>query len=420
MDRPSLACAAAISTGLAVSSAHPLGMLAAIAMPAVVMCQLKCRVAYFTAVCYYAGALWPLIPGARNFFGASVPLVSALALWAVASTLLASPWPLVWSASREQAWWRAPLGLALSVVPPLGIIGWASPLIAAGFLFPGTGWWGLAACVLAPGLLAAWPRYALLGTAAGAILCNTVCAPVPPPPTGWVAIDTHLGAIAHGSTSPLAEYEVVRFIQHAALAANAKVILLPETVVPAWTAATDAFWHPTLDHLRVSGKTLILGARVPMSLGNTSSISRISNEDFSAAIATLRGGPTVGTNSARPETPFAYANGIVIRGADTAIFHQRIPVPIAMWKPFQPVGASLDSFGPGTVRIRNQRVAVLICYEQLLVWPVLTSLCDRPDVLLAVANDYWANGTPIRQYQRLAIRGWSRLFRLPYLSATNT
>src|SRR5215831_7958832 len=88
MDRPSLACAAAISTGLAVSSAHPLGMLAAIAMPAVVMCQLKCRVAYSTAVCYYAGALWPLIPGARNFFGASVPLVSALALWAVASTLL--------------------------------------------------------------------------------------------------------------------------------------------------------------------------------------------------------------------------------------------------------------------------------------------------------------------------------------------
>ena len=76
--------AAEFSIGLAVSSAHPLGLVVSIAMPALAMRQPERRTAYSSAIGYYAGALWPLIPCARNFFGPDVSLMTALALWVLA------------------------------------------------------------------------------------------------------------------------------------------------------------------------------------------------------------------------------------------------------------------------------------------------------------------------------------------------
>ena len=416
MHRSSLCFVAEFAIGLAVSSAHPLGLVASIAMPAVAMRQPERRAAYSSAIGYYAGALWPLVPCARNFFGPDVSLMTALAFWVVACALLASPWLIVWSVSSRQAWWRTPLGLALGVVPPLGIIAWASPLTAAGLLFPGTVWWGLAACTLAPGLLAAWPRYAFPGLAASAALCNAICAPPPLAPTGWVAVNTHFGAIAHGRTSPTAEYAAAQSIQRVALVTDAKVIVFPETVVPTWTAATDTFWRPTLARLQTSGKTIIVGALLPRSQG---SAQPISSGDLAAAIALLRGGPSSGAPLREPTSALAYDNAVVIRGAENAVLRQRVPVPIAMWKPFQQAGAHLHLFGSSVVAIRNQRAAVLICYEQLVAWPVLVSMWKRPSVVVAVANDHWVAGTSVPRYQRLATGVWCRLFGLPFLSATN-
>src|SRR5260370_22974447 len=111
----------------------------------------------------------------------------------------------------------------------------------AGLLFRSTDGWGRAARTLAPGLLALWPRSVTLAIAAAAALCNLTCSPIHKPPPGWIAIDTHFGAISHGANSVTAEYEAAHVIQRAALVADAKVILFPETIVPTWTAATDAF-----------------------------------------------------------------------------------------------------------------------------------------------------------------------------------
>jgi predicted amidohydrolase len=374
------------------------------------------RAGYLAALCYYAGALWPLIPGARNFFGPHVAILTALTLWAVACALLASPWPLVWSPNRRQSWWRAAVALALGVVPPLGLIGWASPLTAAGLLFPGTAWWGLAACTLAPGLLAVWPRSVTFAIAAAAALCNLACSPIHKQPPGWIAIDTHFGGISHGASSVTAEYEAVQAVQQAALAANAKVILFPETVAPTWTAATDAFWQPTLDRMRSDGKTLLVGARFPVTGGRVVSISI---DDSTAAIAVLGGRGTPRNSARRPDLAFRYDNALIIRGAEVAVFRQRIPVPVAMWRPFILGGARLHLFGPGTIGIGGERAAVLICYEQLLVFPVVTSLWEAPTVIIGTANDHWAAGTPIPLYQRVALGAWARLFGLAHLSATN-
>jgi len=120
------------------------------------------------------------------------------------------------------------------------------------------------------------------------------------------------------------------------------------------------------------------------------------------------------------EAWFPYDNAVVIRGAQTGTVQQRIPVPIGMWNPLKAMKARLYLNGSGVIVLHGQRAAVLICYEQLLTWPVLISMAQRPKVLVAVANDYWVAGTPIPSVSARSGAGVGRLFCLPYLSAVNT
>lgn len=57
----------------------------------------------------------------------------------------------------------------------------------------------------------------------------------------------------------------------------------------------------------------------------------------------------------------------------------------------------------------GERAAVLICYEQLLVWPVVAAALDRPTLLVGIANDYWAVGTRIPAVQKGELRAWAQL-----------
>jgi hypothetical protein len=407
---------AALFVGLAVSSGYPIGITASVLMPALALRAESRRVSYQSALSYYAGALWPLIPGAKNFFGPNVSFFAALILWAIAALLLALPWPLVWSVDVRQALWRAPVGLALTVIPPLGIIGWASPLTAAGFLFPATHWGGLLACVLLTGTLAVWPKRAGVALLCIAAVANLIHPMEPTATTGWEGINTHFGPIAQEVADPFAVYRVAEEIQHQALSAQASVIVFPETVVPYWTRSTDMFWQQTLAELQASGKTVLIGARIPLEQLDSRPLY-----DFSAELATL-GSTNASVSARRPRSEQwspAYFNGVVIRGADTAIFKQRIPVPVAMWNPFGPDSAPLNLAGPATIRIGNKGAAILICYEQLIVWPLVTAMLDNPDVLVAGANDYWAFGTTIPRFQRSAVQSWARLFGIPFVLAVN-
>src|SRR6202158_4990882 len=100
--------------------------------------------AYASMFSYYAAASWPLIPGARAFFGVQGTPLIGLLLCLAAAALLALPWGLLFTRGRERAAWAVPLCILLTAMPPLGIIGWASPLLCAGVLFPGSKWFGLA------------------------------------------------------------------------------------------------------------------------------------------------------------------------------------------------------------------------------------------------------------------------------------
>jgi hypothetical protein len=350
-----------------------------------VIVQANRRQAWSVALCYYAASSWPLVPGAQAFFGSNCSFIQGAALWLFASVLLAAPWGLFHFRNWPGRFLSVPLALAATSLPPLGLIGWASPLTCAGILFPGSGWGGIFALLLLPGMIARYPRWGLLLTGTLVVFTNTTYPGDRMPPTGWEAVDTRFGSSELEFSDAVREFQNAERIEERALHSSALVIIFPETVVPRWNDATEAFWEPTLSTLAATGKTIVLGSTVPI-----------------------------------PASP-RRLNSVIIRGASTgATFSERIPPPLSMWRPFSQSGFPLRLSGPGTIRVAGERAAVLICYELLLTWPVVSASLERPTIMVGLANDYWAAHTPIPAAQRIALTSWARLFSLPKLMAVNT
>jgi hypothetical protein len=341
-------------------------------------------------LCYYGAASWPLIPGARAFFGVKGTPLIGLFLCLAAGGLLALPWGLMFTRERGRAAFCVPLCILVAAMPPLGIIGWASPLLSAGVLFPDSKWFGLALVIVFLSVFCFKPAQSLLGL--------TVCVLVfhfqytePRLPAGWEAVNTNYGGVGQGDPNFTTEYNTHQSIQTTIIQSHSVVLLFPEHLVAHWNESTDAFWGDTLTSTAAQHRTVLIGAGInrPATLTNA-----------------------LGQNR--------YLNVLLARGEENAaVYQQRIPIPIAMWKPLSDDGVPLKLFGRGTIGIRSQKAAVLICYEQVLVWPFVSSAVERPTILLTISNDYWAKDTLIPAIQHASAASWARLFDLPILSATN-
>ena len=382
--RPILSIAIAAVVGDIAWCGRPGAIPLSLVFPPLAMAPRSRAAAYAVAFAYYAGASWPLIPGARVFFGPYATVALAVLLWIAAAAILAAPWALVGPVPGYRSVWRGPLALVITAAPPIGIIGWASPLTSAGVLFPGTRWLGLIATMALAGLGAAFPRTALCVALIAATAANALHhGEVAPPPT-WEAVNTEFGGAGFGPRDPVSDFASAQWIQTRALESHARVTVFPESAVSRWNEATEMFWQPTLALLKASGKTIILGAGV-----------------------------------SKPGTG-QFDNVLLIRGAQNGPdLPQRIPVPIGMWRAGTPTGVPIHMWGSGTVNIAGERAAILICYEELLVWPILMSATEHPILIIGIANDYWATSTRIPKVQISAMQAWSRLFGIPNLLATN-
>ena len=346
--------------------------------------------AFSIMFCYYSAATWPVIPGARAFFGDQRTPLIGLFLCLTAATLLALPWGLLFMRGQGKAALYVPLCVVIAATPPLGVIGWASPLLSAGALFPGSKWLGLGFIIVFLSLFRFKP-----GPSAA---CLALCALAfqfrytsPQLPAGWEAVNTNYGGTGQGEPDFATEYTTYQSIQTTILESHAGVLLFPEHLVPHWNESTEAFWGDTLTSLAAQHRTVLIGAGI--------------------------------NPPASPRNPFAqnrYLNVLLALGEEnTVLYQERIPIPIGMWKPLGDDGVPLNLFARGTIRIRDHNAAVLICYEQLLVWPFLSSALEHPTILLTTSNDYWAKGTRIPPIQQSSAASWARLFQLPVLSASN-
>ena len=262
------------------------------------------------------------------------------------------------------------------------IVGWASPLVSAGILFPNTAWLGLAATLALPGfLLNKSTRGTALFTAVATSLVLNFRAKPLDTPKGWEPETTR---IHRGRTSnALAEFSIEQYLQRVAVSSKGTVLVFPEGAVRRWTDITDDFWSSALAD---SGKTVLIGAAQPIA------------------------GSSRNNNSV-----------VVVGGHPQAAVHQRVPVPGGMWNPLAREGGfALNLASPGTVDVGGERAAVLICYEQLLTWPILRPSIERQTLLIAVSNEAWTGRTVVPSIQHACVRAWARLFGLPLLSGINS
>jgi len=417
----------ATAIGLAISTGHAVGLAMAAGMPIVCLMPGNRKAALESALGYYTAGLWPMIPGLQRYIGSATSPLVPFAVWLLAATLLVVPWTFAWTDRPAQCVWRIPLAFLATTIPPLGIIGFISPLSAAGYLFPSTGWAGLAAVALLPGVLLAArgmaPRvrlavacltFATCGLLAfGGRMRTTVEAETIP---GWVGVNTHFGDL----TQPFRDYAAATFIQQKAAESPARVLIFPEFIVPRWSEATEAFWGRTLDRCRKLGQVLMIGAGLP-SNAPTKDDGRVFN--FAASIKALEGGGSSSLD-AMPESATSNSesleNALLIVGASTGKLYQRVPAPIGMWRPFSEVSVPLHLNGSGIIEIDHQRAAALICYEEMLTFPVLASMLHHPTVIIGISNSFWFDDTTIPGYQAAALRAWARLFHLPLFTAVNS
>ena len=307
-------------------------------------------------------------------------------LWLVHAALLALPFALL---ARYRA---AGLVMALLVtaLPPLGIIGWLSPLLVSGDLFPGLGLTGYFAAVLLFFLLAyrgqAKKRTTgmLLLLLLTLLYCNynnwvkTVLAP-----PLWFGQDTHQGQYPHDAVAGFERQQQLMKQVDTALNEGAKLILLPENIVGEWQPASEYWWQKEIDLARLKKSTLLIGAAVNEGHGH-------------------------------------WSDALMIRGADTGIARARIPIPLGMWNPFSATGFNSYPISTGVVAVQGKLVAISVCYEDLLVFPMAQSfLMSKPQALLSSANNWFGQGTDEPAMQTLAINVQARLFGVPLIRALN-
>lgn len=340
-----------------------------IAVPWLILHQATRLNAAAVALAYFLAASVPAIAVTQAFAPGNV--LHGWLIWLLASSILSLPWALLWSARSAQWIWRCPLALAVSSLPPVGLICWASPLVSAGLLFPGTGLVGVAATAFVP---VVWPIRPLVLTAL-MLAANLLYRP-PLPTTGVESLNTK------DSADLFQKEEAARTAIHSS---HSTLVVLPEGAVRRWTEATEVFWAPTIEHLQATHRTALVGIGLPIA----------NSQEFQNAV-------------------------LVIGDEGPHVLIQRIPIPVGMWKPFGPPdGVPLNLTGPGTIHVGRERLAILICYEQLLVWPVLQSAFEKPSLIIGVSNAAWTRHTNIPAAQWACLSAWSRLFGIPHVAAIN-
>ncbi|MHB1869635.1 MAG: carbon-nitrogen hydrolase family protein [Steroidobacteraceae bacterium] len=373
------------------------GPALSILMPLACALAPKLRSRLLAALLYYGQCSWPLLGAIQGYWapaagGAPVPdvIVLAVSAWVGASLLLALPWAFA------STWLRALLALALTALPPLGLIGWESPLNAAGVLFPNTGWIGIGLTVVAIVLLADLPRrraqsgIGLLLLALVAIPLNIGYCPLPPPPD-WLGVDTHIQPARWNVGREIANWQAI-------LADGSRGTRLDEPVLVFGEGLLDDWWPGTqqylADGMRFDGvsrhSTWLIGA---------------SANGYDALVAVRPGHPI--------RRPQARAAAVLIGGdwlpwSESAHIHGLRP---AWWQ--------------HTFALDGQRVWASICAEQLFSWTWLEAIAAdhgpaAPTLILAVSNAWWAPlGNAAPAIQAASTAAWARLIGVPVISAVN-
>lgn len=364
-------------------SGHVLALPVAFAFPALWAFSGSRLIAAAVSVAYFLAASRGLPQGIANFYRSD--LWPGLLLWLAASLSFVVVHAALWTKHPGKG--RAVRYLVAAVLmglPPFGIVGWAQPLTAAGVLFPGWGWWGVAAA--AAGLAALTTKWWTAATfvLGGFWLWSAATWTPPSAPTGWAGVDLELGQSLGRDATLERQYELLAAVKRKA-GEGARVVVLPESAL--------GFWTPTVERL-------------------------LRNELGGTEITVIAGAAIVDDTG--------YDNVMVAVSAEAAavLYRERMPVPVSMWQPWhgwfgEGGGARAHVFANPVVELDGEMIAPLICYEQLLLWPALQSALHSPAIMVATGNGWWTAGTSIIAIQQASSEAWARLFSIGFVAAFN-
>jgi hypothetical protein len=333
---------------------------------------------------YFLAASRGLPFGVAQFFAAD--LWVGLCFWVAAASSFVALHAALWTArSGSEKARRYLLILALTGLPPLGITGWAHPLTAAGILFPGWGWWGLLA--LTAGLIGLVTRIgpAIAIALSGLWLWSAASGTNQILPEGWRGVDLEMGASLGRDRSLQRQRDLIALVQEVA-GSGQSVVVLPESALGFWTPTLERLWREGLQGTSV---TAIAGAAV------------INANGYDNVMVAVDG------------------------SGGRVLYHERMPVPVSMWRPWErwtgeTGGARASLFANPVVEIVGRKIAPLICYEQLVLWPILQSMLHRPDAIVLIGNGWWTTGGNIVAIQRASAKAWSALFGVALVISFNT
>jgi hypothetical protein len=355
------------------------------------------RTAFLVPFVFYLAVSRGIVPGACVFFGDG-SIIRAFALWILSAAALAVPWGLLWGDTLPKRAFGAIAAIAVTIPPPLGLIGWGNPLTAAGVFFPGAGWFGLALMFMSyigAALSRGWRR----GIVAAALIIACLSPNFPVPSKVFaggmniLGLDTSFGRMASGSGDFDAQYgrerKVFQYIyESGGILEGADIVVLPETIIGRMNPSTVKRWTRFFEPFARRGVIFIAGGEFPACRGR---------KYDNVMVAFEEGGKL-----------------------QTAL--QRFPVPFSMYRPFSGEGANAYPSSSGEVsimKIREKKLGFLVCYEQFLTWPVLSLLWEKPDVLAAPSNLWWCGETSLPDIRAGAMAMWAGLFRIPLVMAAN-
>lgn len=309
--------------------------------------------------------------------------------WLFIAVANSVPWALLSTPSGVKRIVSLLLGLLLPALPPLALIGLASPLAGVGLLMPGTGLIGCVAYVLAGMMWVSSPQphrraSAVLFLLAVAAIARTAAVPGGAPDPHWQAVSTAAGGPLPATKSP-ADAVAIEQLRVTMARTSAENVVLPESYFRNWSASTDAFLAPLWRRLLQDGRTVTFGVqRLNPAIEQIDSL-------------------------------------VLVRGASHGELSQHYPAPLSMYRFGAAGSVPLRWRGPYSLSVGNERAAVLICWEQLLLAPMLSVLLESPEPtrLIALSNLYFARGTPVARIQRASVAAWARLLGVPFVYATN-
>ncbi|MBY5717061.1 conjugal transfer protein TraB [Rhizobium leguminosarum] len=381
--QPALLIFASIAIGVVGWSGHVLLLPVALGFPVLWSIARTRSVAALVSAGYFLAASRGLPQGVAAFYSSDI--WPGLLLWLCASLSFVVVHAVLWTKNTRVRPSRYLLAAVIMAIPPFGITGWAHPVTAAGVLFPGWGWWGLGFMTAGLAGLATriWPAVAT--AFAGLWLWSAAIWTAPKLPEGWRGVDLELGASLGREAGLQRQRDIIATVRTAA-SDGARYVVLPENALGYWTPTVERLWTGAFS----DGDTTVIAG---------------------AAMVDPRG----------------YDNVLVAidRMGGRILYRERMPVPGSMWQPWrswfgESGGARADFFANPVVSIGAGRGAPLICYEQLIVWPVLQSMLHDPDFIIAVGNGWWTDGTSIVAIQRTTATAWAKLFATPLVIAFNT